>query len=81
MFVGGSIVKFSFYASTPCGTVYPFILVMSLHLDTSCSVCSVISSLLYLRIGSAWQGGGERMLVALFGLVFLSVMLCIQESD
>lgn len=55
MFLDGGVVRFSHYFSTPCGPIYPLMVVMSLHLDTSCAVRSVISSLLYLRIGSKWQ--------------------------
>lgn len=75
MFVDGGIIEFSLYSSTPCGTVYPFLLVMSLHLDTSCSVLSVDSSLLYLRIGSNWLAIGNGDWSTLCGPAILSVRL------
>lgn len=75
VFVNGSVVKVSLYSFTPCGKIYPFILVMSLRLDTSHFVSSIICSRMYVRIGSKWQGGGERRLVGLFGHVVLSVLL------
>lgn len=71
VFLGNSVVKFSLYSSTPCGTSDPSMLVMSLHLDTSVLLCHLLPVVSKDRQHMA--DGGERRLG---GFICACVSLC-----